>query len=826
MGKRKKGNSYLLQGEYGFLLQPVLRRLFSQITIPDLYRKSVSGLAEKGHIVFVHSITSTIDGMLMNYRFSREGLPSPKIVFGKKFIFLQPLRGFLTLLASPFASLSSPFENEFYKEFLLDEGNASVISLDMTSARQGADPILELLKIQRDTERPIYLLPQRIVYRRAPLKIKDVTSEEKASIKAAGKIITLLKAQEHGFLEHGEPINLKDVIKKEQGGSKFFEEVATEVRNDLMQQLASLGRNISGAPIRERGFLIRKTARDPVLQTFLRSYSSETGQSIEKLEGTVYRHLDQIASNLSPRVIGFLYRCLSWVFNNIYEGLDIDESGVQTVKEMARNGSLVYVPCHKSHIDYLILSYCLFQHWMSVPVIAAGINLSFFPIGSILRRGGAFFMKRTFKDNPLYAHTFAAYVRTILQERIPMEFFIEGGRSRSGKLMLPKKGLLSMIIQGWESGVSRDVIFVPVYVGYDIVVEESSYIREMKGAPKEKENFWQLLKAGSILKNRYGKVYIRFARPISLNEFMKHRTPYSKMDSGQKEELYDAVAGRIIASIYQQTVATPFAVLSCVITSHASAVEEDALRAGFHTFLDYLCFLGCNLSPKLADERAAFDEAYALLRSKKLVTLDMAEQEDDTNLLVAEGEDRIHLEYYKNSILNFFVPASLISNVLLKYIQGLDEKMFRRQVQNLAALLENEFILDMESLEKALKYMIDSRIVIHSRSVYTINPEKRDIAVMFDGLLENYLESYLCAARYLLKTKDLGKKDPLKAINRFASRLYKKGEIRRYEALCLPVYKGALDTFRKKGLINDKNRLADEQELQKLIRDVETFLEN
>ncbi|NLW68282.1 MAG: hypothetical protein GXY28_10845, partial [Bacteriovoracaceae bacterium] len=100
------------------------------------------------------------------------------------------------------------------------------------------------------------------------------------------------------------------------------------------------------------------------------------------------------------------------------------------------------------------------------------------------------------------------------------------------------------------------------------------------------------------------------------------------------------------------------------------------------------------------------------------------------------------------------------------------------------------------------------------------------IAVMFDGLLENYLESYLCAARYLLKTKDLGKKDPLKAINRFASRLYKKGEIRRYEALCLPVYKGALDTFRKKGLINDKNRLADEQALQKLIRDVETFLEN
>ena len=142
-------------------------------------------------------------------------------------------------------------------------------------------------------------------------------------------------------------------------------------------------------------------------------------------------------------------------------------------------------------------------------------------------------MKRTFKDNPLYAQSFGAYVRTLLGERIPMEFFIEGTRSRSGKLMLPKKGLLTMIVQGWESGVSRDVIFVPVYVGYDTVVEENAYIREMKGAPKEKENFWGLVKAGSILKNRYGKVYIRFAKPISLNDYMQQ---LAKQAEGQQIE--------------------------------------------------------------------------------------------------------------------------------------------------------------------------------------------------------------------------------------------------------------------------------------------------
>jgi len=237
MSTAKKEYAYLLEGDYGILLRPAVRRLFSQITIPDLYKKSVSGLAEKGHIVFVHSLSSTIDGMLMNYRFAREGLPSPKIIFGRKFYFLQPLRRLIPLLLSPFGAPPSPFECDFYREFLKDRDNASLISLDMAPTKHCADPILELLKIQRDSDRPIYLLPQRIVYKRIPLKVKDATKEEKASIKWMEKLMTLARAQEHGFLEHGEPVNLSDVIKKAEGKSKFFEEVATEVRNDLMQQL-------------------------------------------------------------------------------------------------------------------------------------------------------------------------------------------------------------------------------------------------------------------------------------------------------------------------------------------------------------------------------------------------------------------------------------------------------------------------------------------------------------------------------------------------------------------------------------------------------------
>jgi glycerol-3-phosphate O-acyltransferase len=824
MNIKKKAKSYIFEGEYGPLLRPFMNHLFSPINIPGLYKESISSLAKQGHIVFAHSAKSSIDALLLNFRLKKDELPYPSIIFGHSFPLFQPLKKISSLLLKRRSSL---FDSGFYKEFLESSQQASLLFLDGESGKLNPDPILELIKIQREIDIPIFLVPQRIVYRRAPLKLKDASKEEGLMIRGYHKFLTLMRGREHGFVEHGEPINLMDELKRAHGGSKFIEEIASETRSELLHRLAALGSNISGAPVRDRSFLIKKTLRDPMLHSFLRSHAVENNKSIEEIERASEKNLDQIASDLSPAVINFLDRSLTWIFNNIYDGIDVDPHGLQAVKETARKGSLIYVPCHKSHIDYLILSYFLYQNWMSVPVIAAGINLAFFPIGTLLRKGGAFFMKRTFKDNPIYSQTFAAYVRTLLGERIPLEFFIEGTRSRSGKLMLPKKGLLSMIIQGWESGVSRDVIFVPVYVGYDTVVEENSYIREMKGETKQKEGIFQLIKAGSILKNRYGKVYIRFAPPISMNDYMANKTKssYSKMDSIRKEQFYDDVAKDIISAIYQQTVATPFSLVSCVLMGSASAMDEEVLSKGFRTFLAYLRHMGYNLSATLANDDEAFKEALAILKNKSLVTIDEGQAETDPNLLVVEKEDRIHLEYYKNTILNFFVPASLLSSVLLKNPRGIVEKSFQEQVINLASLLENEFILDMESMMKAMQFMTQTGIVTLSKGMYTAVDGASDILKMFAGLIENYLESYLCVARHIGKVKGTSDKDVLKPINRYATRMFKKGEIKRFEALCLPVYKGALDSFRKKGLIDDQNRITDERSMKELVHEIEGYLE-
>lgn len=816
----KSGNSYpfLFEGRYGFMLRPLLNALFSQLNLPEFYRRSLGELQAEGHLVYVHSGQSTLDAMLLNSRLAQCGLPVPRLIFGRRLTFFQPL----DRLGAMLGPRTSPFDEGVYENFMADADNASLLFLDMPVSRTGEDPLLALIRLQREQDRPILLVPQRLIYTRTLLKAKDSRADEPGQISGWRKFTTLLRGEEHGFVEHGDPLNLKEFLEHE-NDTHLLDEVAREVRAELDHRCKLLSSNVSGAPIRERSFIIKKTIKDPILQSFLRDHARETGVVQSELEQLVEKNLEQIAANLSPNTVEFLRKRLEWIFNNIYDGIDVNEDGLQRLKEVASQGSLVYVPCHKSHTDYLLLSYFLYHQWMSIPTVAAGINLSFFPLGPIFRGAGAFFMRRTFKGDPLYSQTFAAYVRTLLGERIPIEFFIEGTRSRSGKLMLPKMGLLSMIIQGWDAGASRDVIFVPVYVGYDQVVEENSYIREMKGAPKQKETFWQLLKARKVLKNRYGKVYIRFADPLSLNEYMKGRPTYHELSEDGRHELYNSIGQEIIDEIYQQTVATPMSVLACVLMSHTSGLETGFARSIFDLHSDYLDALGYNLAASFHDRVLAFDDTLTTLKDKGLVSIDEGEN-DDQDLIVVDQEKRIHLEYYKNTTLNCFVPVSVISNILLRYPEGIGEKALRAEAVSLAGLLAKEFILDMDSFTRALNYLLDHEIIVLQQGSYHLSPQGHDVALMDAGLIENYLESYL-AVLYTIDKAGAGR-DVLKTINRHATRLYKKGEIKRLEALCLPNYKGALETFRSRGLIDKKNTVIDRTGVEEMIHEIEAYLED
>ncbi|MEY4064870.1 MAG: glycerol-3-phosphate acyltransferase, partial [Pseudomonadota bacterium] len=228
------------------------------------------------------------------------------------------------------------------------------------------------------------------------------------------------------------------------------------------------------------------------------------GDAAKKQMRKAAYYLREIAAKYNYNTIRAVEAILDFVWTRIFQGVRV--RNLDTVARETKGGQVIWLPCHRSHLDYLLLSYLMKRKGLAPPHIAAGVNLSFFPIGPVLRRGGAFFLRRSFAGNKLYSAVFSNYVDFILTNGHPIEFFHEGGRSRIGKLLSPKTGLTSMCVSSILKRRAENTYLCPVFISYDKVMEDNAYARELSGAKKEQESFWQLLKSLRFLFSTYGRV--------------------------------------------------------------------------------------------------------------------------------------------------------------------------------------------------------------------------------------------------------------------------------------------------------------------------------
>ncbi len=243
------------------------------------------------------------------------------------------------------------------------------------------------------------------------------------------------------------------------------------------------------------------------------------GASEEDIRKKAEAYVDEIAADPHLQMHHFLFYVLKWMFKKVFSGVDLREADFAALKDLGAEKSLILIPCHKSHFDYLLIGFFCFINQMAVPYFAAGKNLSFWPVGSILRNGGAFFLRRTFRGQDVYAQVFAAYLKVLVKEKANIIFYMEGGRSRTGKLLPPKVGLLAFLLETVAEHAVDDLTFVPAFIGYDQIPEETSYLRELAGREKRKETFFEVVRARELLKRSFGKVYVRFDKPVSFREF-------------------------------------------------------------------------------------------------------------------------------------------------------------------------------------------------------------------------------------------------------------------------------------------------------------------
>ncbi|SSY94183.1 Glycerol-3-phosphate acyltransferase [Aggregatibacter aphrophilus] len=277
----------------------------------------------------------------------------------------------------------------------------------------------------------------------------------------------------------------------------FDQKIAQKLARVAKIHFAKQRISATGPRLPNRQAMFNKLLQLPVILAAIEDEAKSKNISKEKARKEAEKILDEIAANVSYEGLRVADRFLRWLWNKLYQGINVENA--DRVRKLALEGhEIVYVPCHRSHIDYLLLSYVLYHQGLVPPHIAAGINLNFWPVGGMFRRGGAFFIRRTFKGNRLYSTIFREYLAELFHRGYSVEYFIEGGRSRTGRLLAPKTGMMSMTLQALQQQQSRSISVVPVYVGYEHVLEVDTYAKELRGVAKEKENAGLVLR---VIKN-------------------------------------------------------------------------------------------------------------------------------------------------------------------------------------------------------------------------------------------------------------------------------------------------------------------------------------
>ena len=851
LGERSSYFACFYPGNKGIFSPFLLGHLFSRIKLDKKKTVPLAHLNEEGTVIYVSKYKSLIDFLFYRTIFEKNALPYPEIIFDTTFFFLLPVKRLFQILISQMDhffrhfSFNDPYRSGyFFDEF--SKGRSGYVHLVESKRftkrfiRSQASPLLHLIHFQKNSDRPLLLVPQTIIYSLKPIRstssLFDIllgSNERPGWLK---RLAAMFQKPDKICVEISEPVNLKAFLDRPDIRDIDEDFQAYSLRTHLIDLLNRQKRSFTGPVLKSRAELTEDILTQKNLQEFMKNYSEQNEEPLMVTHKKAAGYIEEIAASYNLPVIYILEKILTWAFNNIFEGVVVDQDGLERIREESKKAPVILAPCHKSHLDYLLLSYVMFKSNMPCPHIAAGKNLSFWPLGPIFRSGGAFFLRRTFKGLPLYSRIFAAYIEKLLSESFNLEFFIEGGRSRTGKLLSPKLGFLSMIIKAHRNQVCEDLIFIPTYVGYDRVLEEDAYLHEIEGGKKESENLSQLIKARKFLKKKYGKVYIKFHEPISLNGYLRDKDEFQRyMGVDQHKKLCKSMGYKLINAINKTTIITPHGIIaSGILNSPMSRFSRKELMFRVSAYMNMLTFCNAELADTLTiDPDNALNRVLENFVSRKFIEL--ADDEEDeitenTRFFVKDNKRPI-LDYYKNNAIAFFIPAAYTSLAILK------TDRFQFSVTDLTQTYRflqdffiDEFSFDdektcIEHISTSIKaFMEDGVLMPHPDFADTFNLTSEGFRKLrsFAIFLKPFMESYKVALLYFEKyPKDKhDTRDRIKKIQTKGLKMYKRQDIFLKESISKINYTNAVSFFMNNGVAGSE----DGEAIEKYKEIIEEFL--
>ncbi len=835
----------LYEKNHSFLLKFFLDRLTAKGTLEPHHLEKIQNIPEDACVVFVLKNKRLLDFLYLHTKLQALGTRFPTLGFDYNFFFILPIGRILGILVSQIKyacrhlHFRKTWETNAAKNFLCN-GNAGFISLIEKEdfydrfIRSTPDPLLQLIDIQREIKKPLFIVPLDILYVSRPMR-KDPglfdllfgTHENPGNIK---RIYTLLRHPEKIHIAVAKPVKLFDFISDKNIQRLDSEFQSYRMRSCLVDTINRQRRSFTGPILKSRQEITEDILTQKSLKEYLAQYAAEHKISLKKTNKKAADYIDEIAANYNLRIIQIGSVVLNWVFQNIFDGLMLKQKQINRMKEKSTENPLILVPCHKSHLDYLLLPYVMHKHNMPCPHIAAGKNLSFWPLGPIFRGGGAFFIRRSIKGAKLYTRIFAAYIEKLLYEGFNLKIFIEGGRSRTGKLLSPRPGGISYMIRACLAGACTDLHFVPIFIGYDRVLEEDAYLKEREGGDKKPENLKGLLATPKFLKRQYGKVYIRFDEPISIKEYMaKKHIDTTAMSEKDFIAFSKQFGYKLIHRINTQAVATPHGIIAAAILNcPGNSISKAQITGLANNYIDLLTFDDRELSDTLLmDPDNTLDTVINNFIDRKFIELADEDEDEitpDTHFIVKHNKRPI-LDYYKNSVISFFVAHAYTAVAILET----DRFQFTLldlipRYKFLQKLFVDEFSFDEDipcekQIAQALKGFVNQGFLVptsEGEELFDLTSSGRREMTMFASFMLPFFESYSTVLTWLEKEKHDSQdiKGMAKKVLSLGGKLYKRKQILLKESISLVTYQNALRVLLPKETDEEKTNEVKQEEKQ------------
>ena len=532
-------------------------------------------------------------------------------------------------------------------------------------------------------DQELLLIPVAIYWGRSPDKersaFKLLFSENWDVIGRSRKFFTTIAQGRNTLLRFSEPLPYSTIRSEGAEAGTAFRKVSRILRVHFRQRRAAT----VGPDLSHRRTLVNQVLMSPAVRRAILAEAGSDQKKREKARRKARDYALEIAADISYPTIRLAERVLKWLWHRIYDGIELQH--VERVHEIANDKEIVYVPCHRSHFDYLLLAYIVYEQGLHLPHVAAGINLNLPIVGGILRRGGAFFLRRSFKGNRLYAAVFDAYLHQILVRGYSIEYFIEGGRSRTGRLLAPKGGMLMMTVNSYVREPRRPVVFIPIYFGYEKLIEGSDFISELGGARKRKESLGGLFSSIKSLRDQFGKVYVNVAEPIELEPLLDQANPNWRDHKGKGGErpawltgVVDELGSQIMMGINSAAAVTPISLLAYVLlATPKQTIGAEELRRQLQVSIDLLRRFRYSDLVTVPDMTP--DEI--IRHAEKLEAISRTAHPMGDVVSMTE-RTAVLLTYFRNNILHLLaVPAS----VACCFIQG--RQLSQRELQRLIRMI-------------------------------------------------------------------------------------------------------------------------------------------